>query len=172
MEECAVDWWRSGNPRRSAGPARFGMTRIPLTRGARLRSWMEGWRITCPICGAALEDFRLYTRLFRADPADALLVRIEEQCPRWASRSWIACFRRRHGAAQPMPLLMRSLLFPQPQGPGERDEAAPCLGCSILSCRGRTISSSACRRKTGHAPPERWPERTKCPRGAHKRSSQ
>jgi hypothetical protein len=25
-----------------------------VTRGARLRSWMEGWRITCPICGAAL----------------------------------------------------------------------------------------------------------------------
>jgi hypothetical protein len=38
---------------------------------------MEGWRIACPICGAALEDFRLYTRLFRADPSDTLLVQIE-----------------------------------------------------------------------------------------------
>jgi hypothetical protein len=30
----------------------------PVTRGARLRSWMEGWRIRCPVCGAAMEDAR------------------------------------------------------------------------------------------------------------------
>ena len=27
-----------------------------LTRGARLRSWTEGWRLHCPVCGSDLED--------------------------------------------------------------------------------------------------------------------
>ena len=29
-----------------------------FTRGARLRSWTEGWRIGCPLCGSDLEDAR------------------------------------------------------------------------------------------------------------------
>jgi hypothetical protein len=83
----------------------------PLTRGARLRSWMEGWRITCPICGAAFEDFRLYTRLFRADPSDPLLVQIERSArdgERIVHRSSM-----RDGSGFACIALMRSLLLPQ-----------------------------------------------------------
>jgi hypothetical protein len=66
----------------------------PVTRGARLRSWMKGWRVSCPICGTALEEFRLYTPLFRADPADALLVSIENSA-RNGERIMDRAFRRR-----------------------------------------------------------------------------
>src|SRR5689334_162376 len=82
---------------------------------------MEGWRITCPVCGAALEDFRLYTRLFRADPDDALLVRIEDDArngERIMDRaSMLRCGDSAHVA------LMRSLLLPQTQRP--RTHGAP-----------------------------------------------
>lgn len=80
-----------------------------LTRGARLRSWMEGWRITCPICGAALEDFRLLTRLIRADPADAFLVRIDSSARDGEQIMDRASRRLAGGSAQAA--LMRSLLL-------------------------------------------------------------
>jgi len=82
-----------------------------VTRGARLRSWMEGWRITCPICGEALEDFRHYTRLFRADPRDALLARIESSARDGEQIMDRACTRQCGGLAHAA--LMRSLLMPQ-----------------------------------------------------------
>jgi hypothetical protein len=72
---------------------------------------MEGWRVTCPICGGALEDFRLYRRLFRADPSDALLAQFSgsahegEQVMDRASRQ--------PGVSSAYDALMRSLLFPQ-----------------------------------------------------------
>jgi hypothetical protein len=83
----------------------------PFTRGARLRSWMEGWRITCPICGAALDDFRLYTRLFRADRSDALLVRIEGSARDGERIMDRASMRQGGGFAYIA--LMRGLLCPQ-----------------------------------------------------------
>jgi TniQ len=82
-----------------------------LTRGARLRSWMEGWRITCPICGTVLEDFRPYTRLFRADPGDPLLARIESAAHRGEQIMDRASTRQ--GSSSAHTALMRSLLFPQ-----------------------------------------------------------
>ena len=95
----------------------------PVTRGARLRNWMEGWRVSCPICGTALEDFRLYTRLFRADPADALLVSIESKA-RDGERIMGRAFRRR-GAGSAHTLLMRSLLLPQAPRPRMAVTTAP-----------------------------------------------
>ncbi len=89
-----------------------------LTYGARLRSWMEGWRITCPICGAALEDFRLYTRLFRADPSDALLVRIERSARE--GEQIMDRESRRRGGASAHAALMRGLLLPQVPRTGSR----------------------------------------------------
>lgn len=83
----------------------------PVTRGARLRSWMEGWRVSCPVCGTALEDFSLYMRLFRADPADALLVSIERSA-RVGEQIMDRAFRRRD-AGWAHTVLMRSLLLPQ-----------------------------------------------------------
>ena len=79
-----------------------GKREIRSPADARLRSWMEGWRITCPICGAALEDFRLYTRLFRADPSDALLVRIESSA-REGEQNHGSQLRGGAAVVQPMP---------------------------------------------------------------------
>jgi TniQ len=99
-----------------------------LTRGARLRSWMQGWRITCPICGAALEDFRPYTRLFRADPADTLLARIDNTAGYGEQIVDRACTRDGDGAAHAA--LMRSLLFPQ--APRSRMHRVPATPSRLL----------------------------------------
>jgi hypothetical protein len=81
-----------------------------VTRGARLRSWMEGWRVTCPVCGATLEDFRLYTRLFRADPADPWL---EQNADRARDGEKIIDRASRKGGKAAHAILMRSLLCSQ-----------------------------------------------------------
>jgi hypothetical protein len=83
---------------------------------------MEGWRLTCPICGVALEDFRLYTRLFRADPSDALLVMIERSAREGEQIMDRASRRRGGGSAHAT--LMRSLLLPQAPKSGTREAAA------------------------------------------------
>lgn len=99
-----------------------------LTRGTRLRSWMEGWRLTCPICGAALEDFRLLTRLFRADPADALLKRIEINARN--GEQIMDCASKRHGGGSAQAALMRSLLIPQ--APRTRARQTPLTAPRLL----------------------------------------
>ena len=93
-----------------------------VTRNARLRSWMEGWRITCPICRTELEDFRLYTRLFRADPADALLMQIKGIAREGEQK--IDRSSRRRGGASTYATLMRGLLLPQASRIRPRDIAA------------------------------------------------
>jgi len=98
------------------------------TRSARLRSWMEGWWITCPICGAALEDFRLYTRLFRADPSDALPVRIERTARHGEQIMNRSCTR--HGDSYTHTALTRNLLLPQAQK--TRTGQAPATLCRLL----------------------------------------
>jgi hypothetical protein len=50
----------------------------PTARGARLRSWMEGWRLGCPVCGVALVDARPINLLVRVDPTDPLLASAAE----------------------------------------------------------------------------------------------
>ena len=82
---------------------------------------MEGWRITCPICGTALEDFRPYTRLFRADPSDALLVQIRSTA-RHGERI-VDRARDRHSDNSTHAALMRSLL--SPQAPGTMNSESP-----------------------------------------------
>lgn len=111
-----------GQPPQICQPCAHRHATNVLTRGTRLRSWMEGWRLTCPICGAALEDFRLYTRLFRADPSDALLMKIERNA-RDGERVMDRASRRR-GAGSAHAALMRSLLLPQTSRSGTRKAAA------------------------------------------------
>ena len=82
-----------------------------VTRGARLRSWMEGWRITCPICGTPLDEFRLFMRLIRADPADPLLV--QNGCNARGGELIMDRASRRHGGGSDYAALMRSLLSRQ-----------------------------------------------------------
>jgi hypothetical protein len=79
---------------------------------------MEGWRLTCPVCGGALEDFRLYMRLFRADRSDALLVRIESSAQEGEQIMDRASRRRAGGSARAA--LMRGLLLPQASRIGTR----------------------------------------------------
>jgi hypothetical protein len=54
---------------------RHGATAV--TRGARLRSWMEGWRISCPVCGARLDDARPTDLATSVDATEPLLIRTE-----------------------------------------------------------------------------------------------
>jgi TniQ len=83
----------------------------PETRGARLRSWMEGWRLSCPLCGTHLEDSRPLNLLMRADPAGSLLVRIAEHAAEGELIMGRAVRRKRAGG--PLVTLMRSLLLPR-----------------------------------------------------------
>ena len=72
---------------------------------------MEGWRITCPICAGALEDFRLYRRLFRADPSGVLLTRFGGSARK--GEQVMDRASRQRGVSSAYDALMRSLLFPQ-----------------------------------------------------------
>ena len=81
------------------------------TRGARLRSWMEGWRVSCPVCGAVMEDARPLNRLTRADPADPLLLKVADGA---GEGELIMGQAVRHGRPRaPVIALMRSLLLPR-----------------------------------------------------------
>jgi hypothetical protein len=93
-----------------------------VTRDAQLRSWMEGWRITCPICRTELEDFRLYTRLLQADPGDAWLMQIQDIARN--GEQTIDRSSRRRGAVPTYATLMRGLLLPQVSHIKPRDIAA------------------------------------------------
>jgi hypothetical protein len=105
-----------------------------VTRNARLRSWMEGWRITCPICGTELEDFRLYTRLFRADPADALLMQIKDIAREGEQKINRSSMWR--GGTSTYARLMRGLLLPQASRTRPRDIAATIPRLLDLVVRG------------------------------------
>jgi len=83
----------------------------PETRGAQLRSWMEGWRLSCPVCGSAVEDARPMNRLSRADPADPLLVTVAERATEGERIMGQAV--RRESPNGPLTTLMRSLLLPR-----------------------------------------------------------
>jgi hypothetical protein len=83
----------------------------PVTCGARLRSWMEGWRMGWPVCGTAIEDSRPLNLLTRADPANPLLVRVAE----YARRRELMMTRATRLARPDKPIfaLMQSLLLPR-----------------------------------------------------------
>ncbi len=83
----------------------------PETRGAWLRSWMEGWRLRCPLCGTPLEDSRPLNLLTRADPADPLLAEVAEHAAEGELIMGQAV--RRERAGRPFVTLMRSLLLPR-----------------------------------------------------------
>ena len=106
---------------------------------------MEGSRITCPICCVELEDFRLYTRLFRADPTDVLLVRIKE-IARVGEKIMDRSSRRR-GSGSAYSVLMRSLLLPQFSRIRPRTTTAATPRLLDLVARARTTSSSAWHQK-------------------------
>jgi len=81
------------------------------TCGARLRSWMEGWRIGCPVCGAAMVDARPLDLLTRTDPNNALLVSVAERARQGEQMMTRATRLGRRG--RPFVVLMRNLLLPR-----------------------------------------------------------
>jgi hypothetical protein len=83
----------------------------PELRGARLRSWMEGWRISCPVCSAPMEDCRALNLLARVDAADPLLVAVAEHAAEGELIVDHAVRCERLGG--PIITLMRSLLLPR-----------------------------------------------------------
>jgi len=92
----------------------------PATCGARLRSWMEGWRIGCPVCGASMTDARPLDLLTRADPTAALLVSLAE--PARQGEQMMTCATGQGQQGTPFVVLMRSLLLPR---------ASPVRGASL-----------------------------------------
>lgn len=120
----------------------------PVTHGTLLRNWMEGWRITCPICGAALEDYRLYQRLFRADPSDGVLLRIESGARE--GEEIMDRASRRQGGGSGHAALMCGLLFPQACRHRIPDTALPAPRLLGIVVPG---SDEFFRR----LPPENWP---------------
>lgn len=95
----------------------------PAGRGARLRSWMEGWRIGCPVCGAALVDARPLDLLVKADPTDALLASSAELA---RQGELIMTHAVRVGIrGHPLVVLMQNLLLPREarmRAPSRADE--------------------------------------------------
>ncbi len=81
------------------------------TRGARLRSWMEGWRLGCPVCGAPMVDARPFDLLARPDPASPLLASVAEPARQGEQIMTRAVHLGRRG--HPLLVLMRNLLLPR-----------------------------------------------------------
>lgn len=111
---------------------------------------MEGWRISCPVCGAALGDFRLYTRLFRADPSDVLLARIHGSA-RAGERILDRASKQRSGSCTPN-ALMRSLLLPQAAPSSLKEMAASMPRLLNLVVPDSDEFFKGWRRKTGDTP--------------------
>ena len=82
-----------------------------VTRGAQLRSWMEGWRIRCPICGTPMEDARPLNLLTRADPAHPFLKRVA--APAQQGELMMTRAIRMGEPNIPLVSLMRCLLLPR-----------------------------------------------------------
>lgn len=89
----------------------------PVTSGVRLRSWMEGWRIRCPVCGAALEDARPLDMLRRVDAVHPLLVEVAEHARR--GEAMLTRATRLGRAGRPVVALMRNLLLTRARSPQE-----------------------------------------------------
>jgi hypothetical protein len=81
------------------------------TCGARLRSWMEGWRLACPVCGTPMVDARPFDLLARPDPANPLLVGVAEPARQGEQIMTRAVHLGRRG--HPLLVLMRNLLLPR-----------------------------------------------------------
>jgi hypothetical protein len=90
---------------------RHGATAV--TRGARLRSWMEGWRISCPVCGARLDDARPTDLATSVDATEPLLVRTVAHA-RNGELLIDKGVRHSGRAGTPLIELMRVLLLPRP----------------------------------------------------------
>jgi TniQ len=88
-----------------------------VTLGARLRSWMEGWRLHCPVCGFDLEDVRAKPPVTGTDSTIPFIARMAHHARRgetlvdkifhWRRRLW-----------RLVPEVMRILLMPSNKLPG------------------------------------------------------
>ena len=93
----------------------------PATSGALLRSWMEGWRIHCPVCGTAMQDARPLDLLTRIDPGHPLLDRVAVHARQGELMMVKAMRKGRTG--KPLIALMRNLLLPRTSQPKEATHA-------------------------------------------------
>jgi hypothetical protein len=83
-----------------------------LTRGAQLRSWMEGWRLRCPVCGFYLEDARPQACIESVDNTPRFIARISHHANRGETLvNKILRWQRRLGRW--LPELMYILLMPR-----------------------------------------------------------
>lgn len=91
-----------------------------ITHGARLRSWMEGWRLSCPVCGARLEDARALDLLTKVDAAEPLLVRVADRAGTGERIMGKGMYKPAQWAASLIEL-MRILLLPRLPGSTGRE---------------------------------------------------
>jgi hypothetical protein len=89
------------------------------TRGARLRSWMEGWRVACPVCQAPLEDVRPCDLLTKASATEPLLIGAADNA-RHGELLMDRSLSKPGQVSQPLIELMRILLLPRSPIPGYR----------------------------------------------------
>jgi TniQ len=90
-----------------------------ITHGARLRSWMEGWRVSCPVCETRLEDARPMDLLIRVDASDPLLVRTAGRA-RLGEMLIDNGVRKAGRCGASLVELMRILMLPRAAGPRNR----------------------------------------------------
>lgn len=89
------------------------------TRGALLRSWMEGWRLSRPVCSARLEDARLLDTLTKVDADDPFLARVTDFARR-SERLVGTVIRKPGSAGAAIVALIRLLLLPREAMSGDQ----------------------------------------------------
>src|SRR5215469_7762070 len=85
---------------------------VEVTRGARLRSWMEGWRLSCPVCGGRLKDARPIDVLTKVDADDPFLASVADLARR-GERLVDAVIGKAGPAGVLITALLRLLLAPR-----------------------------------------------------------
>lgn len=76
-----------------------------------MRCWMEGWRVSCRVCGSSMEDFRPMDRLNQVAPTDRLLA--NSATPAAEGELIMDRAIRQKLRSRPYVMLMRSLLLPR-----------------------------------------------------------
>lgn len=90
-----------------------------LTRGARLRSWTEGWRLGCPVCGSDLEDLGRGPASVEVNDTSWFAARVRAQ----ASQGEVLLDRtlgRKNSLGVQLVELMRVLLLPRNRPLGDK----------------------------------------------------
>jgi hypothetical protein len=99
-----------------------------LTRGARLRSWTEGWRLGCPVCGSDLEDVGRGPASVEVNDTSWFAARVRAHARRGEALLDRTVGRRGRLGAQLIELL-RVLLLPRTRHLGDKQRRPQSRAC-------------------------------------------